>query len=126
VILAMSSAEPGPSRAPVVSDNTLALVVYILYLMAYFTGITAIAGVVVAHLQVGRGDPYLDTHYRFQIRTFWVGLVYLVVGMVLTFVLIGLLVLAWWFIWSLIRNVKGILALNQNQPITNPTSWLFG
>jgi hypothetical protein len=30
------------------------------------------------------------------------------------------------FIWSLIRNVKGVLALNENKPIANPTSWLFG
>ena len=42
------------------------------------------------------------------------------------FVLIGFLVWGWWFIWSLIRNIKGILALNENRPIANPQSWLFG
>jgi uncharacterized membrane protein len=121
-----SSIEPGRPRAPIVSDTTLALIVYVLYFAAYFTGITAVVGVIVAHLQVGRGDSFLDTHYRFQIRTFWIGVLYLVVGTVLTFILIGFLVLAWWFIWSLVRNVKGVLALNQNQPISNPSSWLFG
>jgi len=30
------------------------------------------------------------------------------------------------FIWSLIRNIKGILALNDNRPIANPHSWMFG
>jgi uncharacterized membrane protein len=125
-LYAMTSIEPGSPRTPVVSDTTLAFIVYILYFVAYFTGITAVVGVIMAHLQVGRGDPFLDTHYRFQIRTFWVGLLYLIVGGILTLVLIGFIILAWWFIWSLIRNVKGVLALNQNQPITNPTSWLFG
>jgi uncharacterized membrane protein len=35
-------------------------------------------------------------------------------------------VLFWWFIWSLVRNVKGVLALNEGKPIQNPTSWMFG
>jgi uncharacterized membrane protein len=35
-------------------------------------------------------------------------------------------VLFWWFIWSLVRNVKGVLALNENRPIENPGSWMFG
>ena len=51
---------------------------------------------------------------------------YLAIGIVLTFVVIGFLVLLWWFIWSLVRNVKGLLALNENKPIQNPASWMFG
>jgi uncharacterized membrane protein len=39
---------------------------------------------------------------------------------------VGILVLLWWFFWSLIRSIKGILALNENRAIQNPTSWLFG
>jgi len=34
--------------------------------------------------------------------------------------------LLFWFIWTLVRTVKGVLALNENRPIANPTSWLFG
>ena len=29
-------------------------------------------------------------------------------------------------VMSLIRNVKGVLALNDNKPIANPASWMFG
>jgi uncharacterized membrane protein len=121
----MTSTDPVP-RSPTVSNPQLALVVYVLYFVAYFTGITAVIGVIIAHVQVGSGDPMVDSHYRFQIRTFWIGVLYLVVGTILLFVLIGVVVYAWWFIWSLIRNVKGILALNQNQPIADPGSWMFG
>jgi len=33
-----------------------------------------------AHIQLETADPLLATHYRFQIRTFWIGLFYVVVG----------------------------------------------
>ena len=115
-----------PPKTPMVSDQSLALVVYVLYFVGYLTGITAVIGVIIAHLQAGQGDAALDTHYRFQIRTFWIGLIYLVVGTVLAFVVVGFLLLAWWFVWSLIRNVKGVLALNRNAGIADPSSWMFG
>lgn len=114
------------NRAPTVSDTTLAMAVYVLYFIAYFTGISAIIGVIIAHVQYGNADPLLKSHYQFQIRTFWIGLLYLAIGTILTFVLIGILVLIWWFIWSLVRCIKGVLALNERRPIANPTSWMFG
>ena len=41
-------------------------------------------------------------------------------------VIVGIAILLWWFVWSLVRNIKGVLALNENKPIANPASWLFG
>jgi uncharacterized membrane protein len=108
------------------SDKQLALIVYILYFAAYFTGITGLIGVIIAHVKFADADPLLRSHYQFQIRTFWIGLLYLVIGAILTYVIVGILILLWWFIWSLVRNVKGVLALNDNKPIQNPTSWMFG
>ena len=125
----MTHVDPTPTPSPPreqISNKTLALIVYILYFVAYFTGITALIGVIIAHVQVGSADPVLATHYRFQIRTFWIGLLYGIIGLVLSLILIGYLVLLWLFVWSLIRNVKGVLALNENQPIPNPASWMFG
>jgi len=122
----MTQIDPGRTQSPYVSNTSMALIVYILYFVAYFVGITAIIGVIIAHVQKGSGDPLLDSHYDFQIRTFWVGILYLIIGGILVWILVGFLVWAWWFIWSLIRNIKGILALNENRPIANPTSWMFG
>jgi len=122
----------GPNQAPqppqpAVSNTTLALIVYVLYFIGYFTGITALIGVIIAHVQAGSSaDPVLSSHYRFQIRTFWIGLLYLAVGTMLSFVFIGIAVLLWWLIWSLVRSVKGVLALNEGRPIQNPASWMFG
>jgi uncharacterized membrane protein len=122
----MTATGPETTPQPIGPNIDIALIVYILYFLAYFTGITAIIGVIIAHVQVDRADPMLATHYRFQIRTFWIGLLYLVVGTVLSLIVIGVVVLAWWFIWSLIRNIKGVLALYERRPIADPTSWLFG
>jgi uncharacterized membrane protein len=122
----MASVGPDAPRQPVVSDTSVAMIVYVLYFASYFTGLTGLIGVIIAHLQCGSADPLLQSHYRFQIRTFWIGVLYLVVGLVLCFVMVGFAVLLWWFVWSLVRNIKGILALNEGRPIANPTSWMFG
>jgi uncharacterized membrane protein len=122
----MSVPDSDPTPPSALSAKQLALIVYILYFVAYFTGITAVVGVIMAHLQVGSADPLSSSHFRFQIRTFWIGLLYIVIGTILTVVIVGIAVLFWWFIWSLVRNIKGVLALNENQPIANPNSWLFG
>ncbi|HLH92348.1 MAG TPA: DUF4870 domain-containing protein [Xanthobacteraceae bacterium] len=115
-----------PPPPPAVSDTTIAMIVYALYFAGFFTGFSALAGVIVAYVQYDTANPLLRSHYRFQIRTFWIGLLYFVVGVVLCFVLVGFLVLLWWFVWTLIRCIKGILALNEGRPIANPTSWMFG
>jgi uncharacterized membrane protein len=120
-----SDIRPPVLPQPIVSDVALAMSVYVLYGIGYFTGISALIGVVIAHVKVEDADPVLQSHYQFQIRTFWIGFLYITVGLVLSLVLIGIPILIWWFVWSL-RIVKGIIAANESRPIANPTSWLFG
>src|SRR5262245_21104638 len=111
----MSPTEPNSTRPPVVSQQQLVLIVYLLYFAAYFFGITALIGVIIAYIRFPDANPLLRSHYQFQIRTLWIGLLYLVVGAVLIFAVfpvIGFAVLIWWLIWSLVRSVKGVLALN--------------
>jgi uncharacterized membrane protein len=115
-----------PPPEPMVSNRQLVLVVYILYFASYFVGITALVGVIIAHVEVGKADPLLRSHYQFQIRTFWIGLLYLAIGIILCMVVVGVFVLLWWFIWTLVRCIKGVLALNEGKPVERPTSWMFG
>jgi uncharacterized membrane protein len=118
---------PYDTRRPVVSDDTLAVAVYALYGVGYFTAVSALIGVIIAYMKIDDADPVLQSHYRFQIRTFWIGLLYLAIGLPLCMVLIGIPIVAWWFVWSIVRVVKGILLLvNEHKPIANPQSWLFG
>ena len=122
----MKTPKSNQANAQIVDDRGLAFAVYFLYFVGYFTGITSLIGVVIAYLQAPSAEPAMKSHYIFQMRTFWIGLLYLVVGLIFLFHIIGGFVLLWAFVWSLIRNIKGILALNRNEPIANPESWLFG
>jgi len=117
---------PNTPSKMIIDDRGLAFAVYILYLLGYLTGITALIGVVIAYLQSGSSDSAVKSHYTFQIRTFWIGLPYLFGGLLLLHFGVGALILLWWFVWSLVRTTKGLLALNRNEAIANPESWMFG
>jgi len=116
----------GGARPPMISDYGLALIVYILYLAGFVTGVSAVIGLIIAWLQIGRADPVSRSHFRFQIRTFWIGLLFVVVGVITLHIAIGALILLWWVVWTAMRCVKGLLALNAGEPIADPESWLFG
>ena len=122
----MSKKPSQQGKNPIIDDRGLAFAVYIMYFLGYVTGITTIIGVMIAYLQNRPASSELRSHFTFQVRTFWIGLIFLVAGGILLQIGIGVLVLLWWFVWSLMRNVKGILALNRNEPIENPKSWMFG
>ena len=59
----------------VVGERGLAFAVYVLYLLGYITGITAIIGVVIAYIQADSADAPVKSHYIFQIRTFVIGFI---------------------------------------------------
>jgi hypothetical protein len=55
-----------------------------------------------------------------------IGLLYFFVGLLTLHIGIGALVLLWYVVWTVIRCIKGLLALNTGEPIGNPNSWWFG
>jgi len=117
---------PITPQTPAVSNYGLALTVYILYLVGFLTGITVIVGVVIAYLQRNVTDQVSQSHFQFQITTFWMGLLYFFVGLLTLHFAIGALILLWWVVWTVIRCVKGLLALNMGEAIRYPNSWWFG
>jgi uncharacterized membrane protein len=68
-----NDAGPVTHQNPVVSNYGLVLTVYILYLVGFLTGITVLVGVVIVYLQRDRTDRVSQSHFQFQITTFWVG-----------------------------------------------------
>ena len=117
---------PDTPTKMVVGERGLAFAVYVLYLLGYITGITAIIGVVIAYIQADSANVPVKSHYTFQIRTFVIGLIYFLIGLLLLYLAVGALIILWALVWSLVRNVKGLLGLNRNDPITNPKLWMFG
>ena len=106
------------------SQNT-AKVVYLLFLVNIFIQFLGIIGVIIAYVHKSDAPAWLQSHYQFQIRTFWIGLLYLFIGVILATVAIGYFILLFWVIWVIVRCVKGMKYLDQHQPHPNPTSWLF-
>lgn len=102
-----------------------AKLVYVLYLFSVLIGVVGIVAVVIAYVHKDDAPEWLRSHYQFQIRTFWMGLLYLVIGGLLSFLLIGYLVLFLWAVWLIIRSIKGMKVLNQQQVHPNPKTWLF-
>lgn len=107
-------------------DRTWPMIVYALYLASLVAGITAIIGLIIAYVNSSDPDERLRTHYRFQIRTFWIGLMYMIGGTITIPIMIGWLILIWAVFWFIIRCVKGMVALNEGRAHPDPGSWLFG
>jgi uncharacterized membrane protein len=97
--------------------------VYILYFVSLVLGITIVIGVVMAHLNRGRVGGYVDDHYTWLIRTFWIGLLYMLVSIALSFVLIGILLIILVLVWLVVRLIRGLQALAREEGLANPESW---
>ena len=120
------AAGPLTPQTPAVSNYGMVLTVYILYLVGFLTGITVFVGLIIAYLQRDRTDRVSQSHFQFQITTFWIGLLYFFLGLLTGYFAVGFLIWLWWVVWTVIRCVKGLLALNRGEPIRNPNSWWFG
>jgi uncharacterized membrane protein len=115
----MSVEVGAPDEAKLKSLKSLAQVVYVLYALSYFTGITAIVGIIINYVKKDDAEgTWLESHFRWQIRTFWFGLLWAVIGAATFFILIGMAILFANFCWIIYRIVKGWLNLNDNKPMT--------
>ena len=105
---------------------SLVKLVYVLYIVGFIAGLSILAGVVVAYVNRGHAEHWLESHYRFQIRTFWIGLLYVIVASVLCLVLVGFVLLLLVAVWFLVRCGKGLKYSSHNLPHPHPASWGFG
>ncbi|MFA6120117.1 MAG: hypothetical protein WCT35_06165 [Sideroxydans sp.] len=100
------------------SLKTITQVVYVLYALSYFTGITGIVGIIINYVKrEDAAGTWLESHFTWQIRTFWYGLLWCVIGWMTLVILIGFVILFAGFCWMVYRIVKGGLYLNDNKPM---------
>lgn len=100
-------------------------VIYVLYLAGFVIGITPLIGVVLAYVNRGKSAPWIETHYTWAIRTFWIGLLYALVSALLMFVVIGVLLMLATAVWFILRMIFGLQALSRDEPMKNPESWVL-
>lgn len=104
----------------------LARAVYVLHLVGLITGgLTAIAGVIIAHLNAGEATPLLREHFRFQYRTFWIGLLYWFIAGITTLAFIGWLLMVVITLWWIVRCARGLSTLNRNVKPARVDTWGF-
>jgi uncharacterized membrane protein len=77
-----------------------------------------VVAVVLNYVRKGEvAGTWLESHFRWQIRTFWFGLLWVVIGGILTVIFVGFAVLFAAWIWMIYRIVKGWLNLTEGKPV---------
>ena len=89
-------------------ERTKAMAVWLLYLVALFTGLTLIVGVILAYVFRGGAPEWLRSHYDAQVRVFWWGVVWVVIGTLTIPILIGFVIMGLSWLYVLIRSVQGL------------------
>ena len=113
---------------------TLTYAIYGLHLFSVVTGLITTAFIVTAFLTgwpsiiavilnyIKRGDTYgtyLESHFRWQIRTFWITCAWAIVATLLAITIIGIpfayAIAVGVGLWVLYRMVSGLLKLNEHR-----------
>jgi len=126
---------------PFASDDSLVRwthVIYALHAFSLLTGILGVATVFGAFLTgwpsiiavilnyVKRSDvrgTWLESHFRWQIRTFWFGLLWVALCGLFIVATLGIGILLAWLplgvvsLWCIYRIARGWMALNDRQPM---------
>jgi uncharacterized membrane protein len=89
---------------------------------AFVFGVPSIIAVVINYMKRGEAKgTFLESHFRWQIRTFWFSLLWCVIGGMLFITIVGIpLALAIFFatgIWAIYRITRGWLALRDQKPM---------
>lgn len=57
----------------------------------------------------------MESHYRWQIRTFWFGFLWMVISTITASIAMGIILYFVVAIWYLYRIIRGLLNLNDNK-----------
>ncbi|MCJ8160790.1 DUF4870 family protein [Acinetobacter zhairhuonensis] len=119
-------------------NRSLTLILYVLYIIAIFTGgVLALIALIINYVKLNdvRGSIF-ESHFLWQIRSFWWYFFWNVMAFVPFFFLfftgdnpdlfagvalgstifcVSVIAIAW--IWIVYRAIRGIITLNDNQPI---------
>lgn len=132
--------------AKIKSDKSIANLIYILFFGSILGGVTALAAIAMAHVHrnsIGQQN-WVQSHYAWQIRTFWLGSLWSALGLFLVvisfitasakglqnrslndalitffnpFMLMGLAIIVISILWFWYRMIKGCVVLNRDEPV---------
>ena len=102
------------------AGEKLLTITYALYALGIFLGgIPTLFAIIIDYIKKDDyQDAFLSSHFRYQIRTFWISFALSFVGIILLFAFgLGLLILIPSGIWYIYRIIKGFLNLNDKKPM---------
>jgi uncharacterized membrane protein len=89
---------------------------------AFVTGWPSVIAVLLSYLNCDNAEgTYLESHYTWVIRTFWLALIWLIVSgiFIITFfgLPVGVFILLFTGAWVMYRIIRGVLALLSEKPV---------
>lgn len=99
------------------SARTVTLIAYVLHLAGAIAGVPSLIGLVVNYFERSKFGGRIDSHHRWMIRSFWWALVWIIVGCLTTFLLVGWLILGLTWLWYVYRHVRGLISLLHGEPM---------
>jgi len=100
------------------SLKNIATAVYALQAASFIFGITYFIAIIINYVKRENAQgTWIESHFRWQIRTFWFGLLWFVLGGLTFFIVIGWAILFAAALWLIYRILKGWLNLNDGKPM---------
>ncbi len=95
---------------------TLTTIVYILQALGFLAGLTYIAAVIVNYVKIDdvRGT-WLESHFTWQIRTFWYSVLWTILGTATAIFFVGYIILFANTVWVIYRIIKGWMNLTDKK-----------
>src|SRR5262245_12262702 len=108
------STEVSPQQAD--ANRSITQVIYALYALSIVSGITYIVAIIFNYVKKDDvvGTIY-ESHFTWQIRTFWYSLLWGCLGWVTVWIIVGFFVWAVAGIWFIYRIAKGWLRLTEGK-----------
>jgi uncharacterized membrane protein len=150
-----AQAPPGAGPAPAhgrAESLTVPIIVYILYGVGFFVPPAALVGIIMAHTGMSNAGAISGSHFAYQTRTFWYGLLMLAVATALgiSYAMVNFVaamysgsgeftlsegvppalilsgaIFFWWFVWTLVRCIKGFVTVLSRRKMPKPGTLLW-
>jgi uncharacterized membrane protein len=119
-----SQQQPPPAATPGFDGNQ-PTIISLLYISSIVFGLTGLVAMILAY--VWKDKPQAEwevSHYQYHIRTFWIWLVEVVIGVITSFILIGIFILIAAWIHVLVRGIMSLIKAQAREPMPNPETLL--
>lgn len=108
-------------------DMNQPTIIALCYIAGWGTGgVSGLVGLILSLTWASENkEPWAASHFTYLARTFWVALAGVVIGVVLTIVFIGILILALVPVYVTVRAIMSLLKAQKHEPMPDPETLLF-